>query len=232
MHRMNTHAASPRVFGTHRVLRFDILLPLALSVGTLFSVGISAQSPAESTPQTTLIIFADKPMHDAQWSSLFSAFRRGQTILAASTPGLSGEIDLKRGDQLTPGLQVKSPIVVHLHGSCTLLPRPRYVVVGPIGWVPRVKGHIQPFVNVDCDRIVAMLGPLALAMNHNRRNTVMGEAIARVILHEWIHFSTQSAAHSDHGVSKSEFTVADLLADDTTTQNRARLRNSHKEPTL
>jgi hypothetical protein len=229
---MNIHAASPRVFAAHRVLRFDVFLSLLLLAGALFSGSISAQSPSESTPQATLIIFADKPMHDAQWASLFAEFRRGQTILAATASSLSGEIDLKRGDQLAPGSEVKSPIVVHLHGSCTLLPRPRYVVVGPIGWVPRVKGHIQPFVNVDCDRIVAMLGPLALAMNHNRRNTVMGEAIARVILHEWIHFSTQSAAHSDHGVSKSEFTVADLLAKDEPTQDKGRTRNRYKGPRL
>jgi len=229
---MNIHAASPRVFAVHRLVRFDVILPLALLVVALFNDCILAQSPVEPAPRTTLIIFADKPMHDAQWASLFTAFRRGQTIIAASTPGLSSEIDLKRGDQLTPGLQVKSPIVVHLHGSCTLLPRPRYVVVGPIGWVPRVKGHIQPFVNVDCDRIVAMLGPLALAMNHNRRNTVMGEAIARVILHEWIHFSTQSAAHSDHGVSKSDFTVADLLAEDEQTPKKGRIRNQYKGPRL
>ena len=222
---MNIHAASPRVIAAHRAFGFDVILPLALFAGTLFSVGISAQSPAESPPRTTLIVFAD-----AQWASLFTAFRRGQTILAGTTPSLSSEIDLKRGDELAPGFEVKSPIVVHLHGSCTLLPRPRYVVVGPIGWVPRVKGHIQPFVNVDCDRIVAMLGPLALAMNHNRRNTVMGEAIARVILHEWIHFSTQSAAHSDHGVSKSEFTVADLLAEDESTQNKGRKHRRLDKP--
>jgi hypothetical protein len=229
---MNTHAASPRVLTAHRVLRSQVFLSLALFAGTLFGGSIFAQSPVEPAPPTTLIIFAEKPMRDAQWSSLFSAFRRGQRILAASNPAISGEVDLERGDELAPGLKVKSPIVVRLHGSCTLLPRPRYVVVGPIGWVPRVKGHIQPFVNVDCDRIVDMLGPFALAMNHNRRNTVMGEAVARVILHEWIHFSTQSAAHSDHGVSKSEFTVADLLAEDELTQNKGGSRNRYKGPRL
>jgi hypothetical protein len=42
----------------------------------------------------------------------------------------------------------------------------------------------------------------------------MAEAMARVIMHEWIHIATQSARHGHRGVSKSIFSVRDLLVDD------------------
>jgi hypothetical protein len=59
-----------------------------------------------------------------------------------------------------------------------------------------------------------MLGPMALGMNQSRRDTVMAEAIARVIVHEWIHIATQSAGHAKSGVMQSQFELADLLAYD------------------
>jgi len=42
----------------------------------------------------------------------------------------------------------------------------------------------------------------------------MAEAMARVILHEWVHIATQSAHHGSHGVTQSVFGLQDLLADD------------------
>jgi hypothetical protein len=54
---------------------------------------------------------------------------------------------------------------VYLHGDCTLLPTQRLVVQGALGWAPRSKGAIAPFVHVNCTQLLNMLGPLALAMS-------------------------------------------------------------------
>jgi hypothetical protein len=59
-----------------------------------------------------------------------------------------------------------------------------------------------------------MLGPLALGMDRSHLDNVMAEAIARVILHEWIHIATQSASHGANGITKPQFVVRDLLAGD------------------
>jgi hypothetical protein len=87
-------------------------------------------------------------------------------------------------------------------------------VTGALGWVYRVHGQIAPFIHVDCEEITQILGPLALMLTTSRRDQIMAEAIARVVLHEWVHIATQSAAHARDGVAKSSFGIPDLLADD------------------
>jgi len=176
-----------------------------------------------------MVIFADKRMQDEQWVALFAALRRDHASFAATTPSLAGEVDLLRGDQVKPGLQVTTVISVFLRGDCTLIPRPRHVVLGALGWVPRGKAGIEPFINVDCSRLVDMLGPMALGMNRSVRNDVMAEAMTHVILHEWIHIATQSARHSAHGVMRDQFGVADLLADMSQPQGRETPRNQSKK---
>jgi hypothetical protein len=75
-----------------------------------------------------------------------------------------------------------------------------------------VDGRIAPFIHVDCTRIGQVLGPQALGLDRDRRNSLMGGAIARVVLHEWIHIATQSSSHAQRGISKAQFGVADLTA--------------------
>jgi hypothetical protein len=80
--------------------------------------------------------------------------------------------------------------------------------------VKKVDGEIQPFIHVSCERIVEMLQGMALGMDQQRKNTVMAEAMARVIAHEWVHIATQKAGHEKSGVMESGFQVSDLLTDD------------------
>jgi len=74
--------------------------------------------------------------------------------------------------------------------------------------------EIQPFVYIDCARLVEMLRPLALGMSRERRYTVMAEAIATVIAHEWVHIATQKVGHEKFGVMQPQLEVKDLLAGD------------------
>jgi hypothetical protein len=165
-------------------------------------------------PRTTLVIFSDKRMAEGEWAALFDALEEGARGIAQEAPALKGGADLVRGDAIPQGLVATHPISVYLHGDCKLIPMPRYTPVGALGWVWRVHGQIEPFIHVDCAAIAQELGPLVLGMNSKRRDTVMGEAMARVILHEWVHVATQSAGHAAHGVAKSSFGIADLLAED------------------
>jgi hypothetical protein len=163
---------------------------------------------------TTLVIFADHPMEAGQWAALVSELHRSQPLAAITNPALAVDFDTLRGENVSSGLMVQSGISIYLHGDCTLLPRPHYFEEGALGWVPLIHGRIQPFVHVDCARIVNMLAPLSLGMHRDRRESVMAEAIARVIVHEWIHIATQNRGHSADGVTKSQFLVKDLLAED------------------
>ena len=152
-------------------------------------------------------------MPEAQWDDLLVVLRRG---LAASEPnGQRREsIEVLRGDAIAPGLQLDQIVSVYLHGDCVLLPGPRSTAIGALGWVYRVHDNIAPFIHVDCAELTQMLGSMALTLPTNRRHQIMAEAITRVVMHEWVHVATQSAAHAPDGIAKSSFGIADLLADD------------------
>jgi hypothetical protein len=49
-------------------------------------------------------------------------------------------------------------------------------------------------------------------MGADRRKTVMAGAIARVIVHEWIHIAAQSSSHTERGIEKAQYGVTDLMA--------------------
>lgn len=205
-----------RVEVPRRPLRPEIvLLIVALIAAWLVTERAIAETLAPATPHTTtLIVFATQSMPEGEWTALFAELRRGAVHVAAEIPALRGALEILRGDKVEKGLQVDKPIAVYLHGDCTLVPRPLYVQAGKLGWVLQFHGRIEPFIHVNCAGLEDMLGPMALAMTANRRNTVMAEAITRVILHEWIHIATQSAGHAAHGVAQPRFSVFDLLADD------------------
>jgi hypothetical protein len=151
-------------------------------------------------------------MSPDQWKLLFADLRSGVADGGAETELLDPGADFIRGDDVVPGLLVDSSITVYLHGDCTLIPAARRTAYGvPLGWVHRVDGSIEPFVHVDCEHIGGMLGPQAISMNKQQRAEVMSMAIARVILHEWIHIVSQSSAHADSGIEKARFGIADLM---------------------
>ncbi len=169
---------------------------------------------AQAISLTTVVVFADHPMQDGQWNAIFTALRIDLRNGGAETKPLDLNADFVRGDRMGPGLVVNSAIAVYLHGDCTLLPASRRTAYGArLGWVWQVDGRIEPFAHVDCTQIANVLGPEAMRLSKAKCAEVMGEAIARVILHEWIHIATQNPAHSETGIARAQFGVADLMGD-------------------
>jgi hypothetical protein len=217
--RDQTHGMKFR-FLHHIALRNSLLLSILL-----LAPGASLDTLAQAPPKTTLAIFSDRRMPEEMWSALFTALR---TELSSGAPEMQALVDLTtghslddqvkilRGDKIVLGLEVESPIPIFLHVDCNLAPRPSAVlfrqppVTGALGWVRSDHGHIEPFAHVDCTRIAQMLGPQAQHLNSDQRNKLMARAIARVILHEWIHIATQRPSHTQHGVTKAQFSVNDL----------------------
>ncbi|MGA2219761.1 MAG: hypothetical protein ABSG51_16845 [Terracidiphilus sp.] len=179
------------------------------------SPGASGQPrvPEFLPTRTTVVVFADRSMQEEEWSDLFAALRARLAAGGAETEILGEEAEFVRGDSVAAGFRVQTAIVVFLHGDCNLAPLPRRTAYGvALGWVRRVNRQIEPFAHVDCTRIGQVLGAQALGMDVDRRNTVMAGAIARVILHEWLHIASQDPDHAGQGIRKAEFGVADLLA--------------------
>jgi hypothetical protein len=182
---------------------------IALSARTV----VFPQTEPAPPPRTSIVVFADRSMPDAQWPALFAALR---AALANPSPGLQSldpSAEFLRGDLIHPGIQVDNAIAVYFHGDCTLTPAPRRTAFAvPLGWVRRVNGRIEPFIHVDCTHIAQMLGPQALGQDRESSSRIMAGAIARVILHEWIHIATQNSTHAEQGISRPEFSVPDLMA--------------------
>ena len=205
--------ASPQLLSS-RFVSVSLLVIAALSATLLFASDALAESPAPHASHTTMAIFTDHAMEDSQWSALVHELHRSEEHFEPIVPGMAGGLDVLRGRDLEVGVNVDVGLSVVIIGDCTLMPGPRRTVDGALGWVKKVDGQIQPFIHVDCTRLIEMLQPVALGMNRERRNTVVAEALARVIAHEWIHIVTQEARHEKSGVMESQFQLSDLLADD------------------
>ena len=205
--------ASPQLLAS----RFGSVLLMviaALNATLLLANNALAESPLPHTSHTTMVIFTDHPMEEDQWSALVRELHRAEVRLETTARELGGGLEVLRGSDLVGAVSVEQVISVSIVGDCTLLPGPRRMVSGALGWVKKVDGEIQPFIHVSCDRIVEMLQGIALGMNRERKSAVMAEAMARVIAHEWIHIATQKTSHEKSGVMESQFLVSDLLTDD------------------
>ena len=180
-----------------------------------------------TAPHTTVVVFADHPLPKSEWPSLFAAIRSVLAEFASTkTHVVDINAELVQGDALVPGLRVDASLSVYLHGDCNaqLQPPRGYPAGATLGWVWQRQGTIEPFVHVDCTSIGQMLEPGIYWFSKEQRVHAMAGAIARVIVHEWIHIATQSAGHSAHGVTKAHFGIDDLLPE----RDRflARLRSS------
>ena len=202
-----------------------VLAPgLELSAQTASETSVPLSPGAPPSAQTTLVIFSDRPMPPDLWPALVAALRAELASGAPETRVLAGQtgepsnlsVQIIRGDAIVPGMEFHHPIEVFLHGACVPMPRPSPTFGfaplngAALGWVIQVHGHIDPFAHVECSRIGQMLGQPATALSPDRRTRLMADAIARVILHEWIHIATQNPDHSKRGISKASFGLADL----------------------
>lgn len=186
----------------------------ALLAVSSISTSATAMAPGVGGPKTTLVIFSDRPMAEPAWASLFAELRRLAVAAARDFPLLEPDPQLVRGIDLVPGQLMDNPIVVKLHGDCR---PPSSVQAFPagaaLGWVLREEGRISPFIQVDCARVAQLVSPRMLWLKNGEKSNAMSGAIARVILHEWIHIAGQTDQHARKGISKPSFLGADLVPD-------------------
>lgn len=194
--------------GCARIVRAEWAALLILAG---FAAAVAQPNPV-SVPRTTVVVFSDRSMQPGEWTALASALRNDLSKGIKELQALDPMAEFVRGEDLPPGLEVQRSITVYLHGDCSLRPQERRTAFGvPLGWVFRVDGRIEPFAHVDCTSIAKVLGGKARWISSQRRENLMAGAMARVILHEWIHIATQNRRHAETGIAKAEFGVADLI---------------------
>jgi hypothetical protein len=228
-------------FGHSPTFRLSFLAIFSLAILPLMaaSAWCAAQAPAQAvnqTPaeQTMLAIFTDPNaprISHGLWKALVTALEQelafgspetralvSQTMSQTASTDVTTQIHIVRGDQIPAGLVVDNSISVYLHGDCAASPIPSANLFGhahppdALGWVLINNGSIEHFIHVECTHIGQVLGLRAIHVNSYQRDQLMAVAIARVILHEWIHISTQSPHHARSGITKAQFSIADLVA--------------------
>jgi hypothetical protein len=178
-------------------------------------VGVSAQVRAEPALRPVLVVYSQHRMSQEQWAALFTALRANLPEAVAELPTPDANPEFIRGDYYAGKNPGGDAITVYLHGDCLAsvqqVPSPGR---NRLGWVNQVGGRILPIIHVECTPIGEEISGRTHWMNHNQRITAMSDAIARVVLHEWVHVATQSAAHGADGITKAGFGVNDLLCGD------------------
>jgi hypothetical protein len=189
-------------------------------VGILFALLLTyALAPAlhAQQPGTAVIFYAQLPPNDALWPDLLQSLQADLAAGMGEAPNgfaLQQNPAFFRGNDLALGTVFSRVIVVKLLGRCDVLPHSdRSSLDGPLGWVWQVSGKIQPFIYVDCERIAQELRRRSAGLDGYERRHAMAQAIAHVVIHEWIHIATQSPAHGKRGITKQFLTAAELTAE-------------------
>jgi hypothetical protein len=202
------------------------LLPLQFrdisraKVGILFAFLLTyALAPAvhAQQPGTAVIFYAQPQLNDALWPDLLQSLHADLAAGLGEAPNgfaLPQDPAFFRANDLALGVVFSRVIVVKLLGRCDVLRQSDSPSVnGPLGWVWQVSGKMQPFIYVDCERLAQMLCSRSASLDQYERRHAMAQAIAHVVIHEWIHIATQSPAHGKRGITKQFLTAAELTGE-------------------
>lgn len=119
------------------------------------------------------------------------------------------------GDSVQQEFPAQDLLVVRLHGVCRLSPLPELMgdERGPYAWTHVTDGNVLPFAEVSCDRVRKRVRGVLHGSDFERADTLMGRALARVIVHEMIHVLTGRCDHDADGVMRHALAPSELVAD-------------------
>jgi hypothetical protein len=106
-------------------------------------------------------------------------------------------------------------VVMTFRGACKYEPATPIDIddeLGPLAMTHSVNGEIQPFGEVNCDRVVNSARNAMLGVDYARADLLIGRALGRVVTHELVHMITRSAEHGLEGVEKSSLSGRQLIA--------------------
>lgn len=171
---------------------------LVYSVSLLLPLGVAGRSVSD--PETlTIFVKGDSP-----------ALEPARAEVARLMEPAGYTVDWKNLKDRKAGEDYANLVVVELRGTC----------MAPMGATERanpkvralastsiVDGRVLPFSIVECDSLRAVMSRTQVGIG------LFGRAMGRVIAHELYHMLTEKTAHADSGVSKSCFSISDLLSD-------------------
>jgi hypothetical protein len=190
-----------------------VILGIFLTLSLAFARTLTLHAQESDT---TIVFYAQPKVSDDLWPELFQVLRSDLALGEGELPnglGLDKQAAFVRGSDNLLGVLFSKVIVVKLLGRCDVLPQAdQRSSSGPLGWVYRDSGTIQPFVFIDCTRLAQVLRPKTAVLNKQDRQYAMDQAIAHVLIHEWSHIATQSKTHSSRGLTQACLSAKELIA--------------------
>jgi hypothetical protein len=112
----------------------------------------------------------------------------------------------KNLDEIEWGESYNRVVVMRLKGHCTGQPLRSTPRRSSLGLTHISDGQVLPFIEIDCNRIQAVIDQGWLPINPG----LLGRALAMVAVHELHHVLTVSMVHDSEGITKSSFSRNDL----------------------
>ena len=197
--------------------RANVGTPLMLLLTCVSTLTANASTTKTQQPGTEIVFGAQLQVNDELWPVLFQSLRVDLTAGSDESPKgvvLDRNPALILHQDLVPETAFGFVFQVKLLGSCDVLSAGYYPFPnGPLGWVKMVSGHIQPLISIDCTRLAQSLGPEARNLHKQGRRRATAQALAHILIHEWIHIATQRPSHDVHAIMKSSISVKELIAD-------------------
>ena len=104
-------------------------------------------------------------------------------------------------------------VIVKFKGKCRFDPVPYLIDErGPMAFTFSTDGAVQPFSEVECDRVAQVVRPVMRGGDYARGDILLGRALGRVLAHEVVHILARSGDHGTSGIAKSALSGTQLIA--------------------
>ncbi|HZO56787.1 MAG TPA: hypothetical protein VFB63_29015 [Bryobacteraceae bacterium] len=109
---------------------------------------------------------------------------------------------------------VGEAVVVRFRGNCSLAGVPPLADErGPFAWAAVTDGVVQPFADVNCDRVRVAVHDGMWGGERAQADRYLGIGLARVVAHEIYHMYFRSRRHGSAGVMRHALTPTDLVSE-------------------
>lgn len=171
----------------------------------LVCAALSAILCAHAAPAVTLVL-----QFDQVYSTRSLAAMKSEVASIVRESGI--KVDWRLLSDVRPTDSFEGLVVVRFRGAC-VVQRPASMLDerGYYAFTYVTDGDVQPFSEVECDKIASSISPEMSPAQWKDRETVLGRALGRVLAHELFHMIAKSQHHAGNGVTKSALSPAQLL---------------------
>jgi len=181
---------------------------LRLPISIFLIAGLAAPLSAASDPSSHSILTVVLDFQGPYSRTVVKEMERETATILRSTGVL---LDWRIAGEDSPQTE-HDLVVMTFAGVCDYGQEPVDRGPGPLGLTRMADGAMQPFGEVECDRVVNSVHNAMPHSGYARGNLLIGRAVGRVVAHELVHMLTKSTEHGADGVERTALTGAELIS--------------------